>query len=197
MSQADRWATEFEQGIGASGIRPGFIKVGVNWPLEEIDRKLVTAAARCHRSTGLTIAVHSGLAAAALPQIDILARERVAPSAWVWVHAQVEPDGAKHVQAAERGGWISFDGIAPRSIERHVDLVVNMKRSRLLHRVLISQDAGWYHVGQPGGGHYRGYDTLFTEFLPALRRAGFTDEEVRQLTVANAAEALAIRARLL
>jgi phosphotriesterase-related protein len=38
----------------------------------------------------------------------------------------------------------------------------------LLDRVLISQDSGWYRVGEPGGGRYNGYTFLYTEFLPRL-----------------------------
>jgi phosphotriesterase-related protein len=62
--------------------------------------------------------------------------------------------------------------------------------------VLISQDAGWYTVGEPGGGDFRGYDTLQAEFLPALRQAGLTDDEVRRLTVENPARAFGVRKRL-
>jgi len=60
-----------------------------------------------------------------------------------------------------------------------------MKRRQLLGRVLRSHDAGWYHVGEPGGGTFRPDDTLFTEFLPALRQAGFTAAGVEQRTVHN------------
>ncbi|HEY8504208.1 MAG TPA: hypothetical protein VIL46_06465, partial [Gemmataceae bacterium] len=62
--------------------------------------------------------------------------------------------------------------------------------------VLLSHDAGWYHVGEPNGGRFRPYDTLFTDFLPALRKAGFTAAEVRRLTVDNPREAFTIRVRL-
>ena len=37
---------------------------------------------------------------------------------------------------------------------------------------------------------FRAYDTLFTRFLPALREAGFSEDEVRQLTVENPRRAL-------
>jgi phosphotriesterase-related protein len=71
----------------------------------------------------------------------------------------------------------------------------DLKQSGHLDRVLISHDAGWYAVGEPGGGKYRGYETLFTEFLPALRKAGFSDADVEQLTVANPARAFTIGVR--
>jgi phosphotriesterase-related protein len=195
-SLAARWIREWTDGIDGTGIRPGFIKIGVDTgPLSEIDRKLIQAAARTHLRTGLTIAAHTGPAAGALGQLAVLEEEGVDPSAWIWVHAQAEDDATLHVRAARRGAWISFDGLAPGDAERYVARVAFMKSEGLLHRVLVSHDAGWYHVGEPGGGAFRGYETLLTEFLPALEAAGFTDDEIRRLTTVNPAEAYAVRIR--
>ena len=65
-----------------------------------------------------------------------------------------------------------------------------MKADGLLERVLVSHDAGWYHVGEPGGGQFRPYTTLFTDFVPGMKSAGFSDAEVRQLLVENPRRAL-------
>jgi phosphotriesterase-related protein len=193
---AKRWLEEWQDGIEDSGIRPGFLKIGVdNGPLSEVNRKLVRAAARTHRESGLTIACHTGDGAAAMQEMAILREEGVAPSAWIWVHAQNERDTNLHRQAAERGGWVEFDGICPDTVERHVELVQNMKLHGLLGRVLLSHDAGWYSVGEPDGGTFRPYTTLFEQFLPALKKTGFTDDEVYLLTVENPASAFAIRVR--
>ena len=70
-----------------------------------------------------------------------------------------------------------------------------MKDRGLLGRVLLSHDAGWYHVGEPGGGDFRPFDTLLGSFLPRLREAGFTDAECRALTTQNPREAFTIRIR--
>jgi phosphotriesterase-related protein len=43
-----------------------------------------------------------------------------------------------------------------------------MAAGNLLGRTLLSQDSGWYHVGEPGGGNYRGYTFIYTDFLPTL-----------------------------
>jgi phosphotriesterase-related protein len=194
-SLAARWVREWEEGIDGTGIRPGFIKIGVNpGPLSDIDRKLVEAAARTHLRTGLTIASHTGRAAA-LDQLAVLDVEGVDPSAWIWVHAQNEPDSTIHIRAARSGAWISFDGLASDNVDRYVELVSFMKAEGMLHRVLVSHDAGWYHVGEPGGGGFRAYDTLFTDLLPALKEAGFTDDEIKQLTVVNPALAFTVRVR--
>jgi phosphotriesterase-related protein len=93
------------------------------------------------------------------------------------------------------GAWISFDGISPTSLEKHVALVKRMKDEGLLQRVLVSQDAGWYHVGEPNGGAFRTYETAFTEFIPAIRTAGFTEGDVHTLFIDNPAKAFAISVR--
>jgi len=86
---------------------------------------------------------------------------------------------------------VEFDGITETSVARHVELVRRMKEQGLLGRVLVSHDAGWYRVGEPGGGQFRPYDTLFTAFIPALKAAEFSDTEVQQLLVKNPRLALA------
>lgn len=193
---ADRWLAEWEKGIEGTDIRPGFIKIGVDQgPLSEVNRKLVQAAARAHLQSGLTIACHTGDGAAAMEELNILRKEGVSPKAWIWVHAQNEQKTVLHRRAAEDGGWVEFDGIRPETIGRHVRLVKTMKKHGVLDRVLLSHDAGWYSVGQQQGGDFRGYRTLLRQFLPALKKAGFTEAEIEQLTVTNPARAFAVRLR--
>lgn len=193
---AARWLKEWEDGIDGTGVRPGFLKIGVDaGPLSELHRKLVRAAARTHRRSGLTIACHTGDGRAALDQLAVLKEEGVSPAAWVWVHANAERDPAVHLEAARAGGWVEFDGVSPQDGGRHAQLVLNLHRENLLGHVLISQDAGWYNVGTPAGGNVRPFDYLLTKFLPALKEAGLTDREVRRLTVDNPREAFTVRIR--
>ena len=193
---AKRWLAEWKNGIDGTGVRPGFTKIGVDkGPLAEVNRKLVEAAAKTHLDSGLTIACHTGDGAAAMQEMAILREHGVDPSAWVWVHAQNEKDADLHRRAAEQGGWVEFDGIGPETIDRHIKLVQNMKRHGLLDRVLLSHDAGWYSVGEPKGGKFRPYTTLFEKFLPALKKTGFSDDEIQLLTVQNPVEAFAVRVR--
>jgi phosphotriesterase-related protein len=62
-------------------------------------------------------------------------------------------------------------------------------------RVLVSHDAGWYHVGEPQGGRFRAFDTLFTRFVPALKAAGLSEAEVRELLVDHPRRALSFSRR--
>ncbi|MDG3007931.1 phosphotriesterase family protein [Paludisphaera mucosa] len=193
---AARWLAEWRDGIGGTGIRPGFQKIGVDGgPLPEVGVKLVRAAARVHLASGLTIAAHTGDGRAAMQELDVLREEGVDPSAFIWVHANAEPDPALHAEAASRGAWVEFDGVGPGSVDRHVELVAAMKGKGRLGRVLLSHDAGWYHVGEPGGGEFRPFDTLWKDLVPALRKAGLSEADVRTLTVDNPRAAFTIRVR--
>jgi phosphotriesterase-related protein len=167
---AGRWIEEARQGI--DGIRPRFIKIGVNnGPLDDLDRKLVRAAAIASRETGLTVASHTGDGPAAIEEIAIFTAAKAAPDKLVWVHAQNEKDHAVHRRAAKAGAWVEFDGISRESAGWHRDCVRYMADEGLLNRTLLSQDSGWYHVGEPGGGDYRGYTYIYTDFLPLLNQA--------------------------
>jgi predicted metal-dependent phosphotriesterase family hydrolase len=183
---AVRWIREVEHGIEGTPVKPAFMKIGVDeGPLSEIDSKLVRAAALTHRETGLPIASHTATGVAAMEELDLLDRGGVPLSAFIWVHAHNERDETFHTRTAKRGAWVEFDGISATTVARHVELVGRMKAQGLLGHVLVSHDAGWYRVGEAGGGQFRPYDTLFTTFVPALRSAGFTDGDIRQLLVTN------------
>lgn len=95
-----------------------------------------------------------------------------------------------HYQTARSGTWVEFDGLSEKSLDWHLACVRAMAEAGLLNRILVSHDAGWYRPGESGGGKYRGYTLLFREFLPRLRRSGFSDAEIDQLLVINPREAL-------
>jgi phosphotriesterase-related protein len=183
---ATRWIAEARDGIEGTGIRPGMIKIGVDGaPLSDLDLKLLLAAARTHRATGLPITSHSEQGAVAREQLDLLKKEGVQPDAFVWAHAQGETDRTIHRELATRGAWIEFDGISDKDLDLHVDLVLDMRKHGLLGRTLVAHHVGWYHVGEPNGGDVRPYTMMFERFLPALRHAGMTAAEKRTLIVDN------------
>lgn len=195
---AARWIDEWKRGIDGTGIKPGMIKCGVDkGPLTEAQRKIIHAAAITHLATGLTIGVHTADGKAAVEEMEILKRRGISPEAYIWIHAQIEKDTAMHIDAAKKGHWISFDAVyhLDTEIERYVKYALMMKREKLLHRVLFSQDSGWYHVGEPKGGEFQNFNTIFEKFLPALKKNGFTQEEIDQVFIANPAKALTVKVR--
>lgn len=193
---ASRWINEFENGLDGTRIKPGFIKIGVDsGNLSEMHQKLITAACRTHLATGLTIAAHTGTAPGAFDQLDILKNEGVSPEAWIWVHAQNEKDKILHVLAAKRGAWVEFDGYGEGKEQEYYEMLLNMKQNQMLHRVLISQDAGWYHVGEENGGNFKPFTPLFNKLIPFLKEHEFRQEEIEQLVIKNPQNAFRIKIR--
>jgi phosphotriesterase-related protein len=191
---AARWIAEFENGIEGTGIRPGFIKTGVNsGKLSELHQKLIKAAALTHLKTGLTICSHTGPALPAREEIEILKQSGVHPSAFVWVHANGSAGELENV--GQSGCWISLDGVNADNIGKHAEWIGFLKNKGRLGQVLISHDAGWYRPGEPDGGEFRGFTTISDKLVPVLKENGFTDADIRTLLIANPAKAFAISIR--
>lgn len=192
---AARWVREWVFSIDDTGVRPGFIKTAVDQgPLSEIDRKLITAAARTHLQTGLVIQTHTGDNWGAAREIfQILRAEGVMPGAWIWVHAHQHPDSAHIVEAARKGAWISLDGVNPESSPHILKIIHELKEHGHLQKVLLSHDGDSYF----GDGEFRPYHYIFTDFIAQLEQAGFSQDEIQQLTVGNPRRAFTLGVRRL
>jgi len=191
---AMRWTKEWEDGIEGTGIRPGFIKIGVDsGPLSEIDRKIVRAAALTHRETGLTTASHTGDNLDSVKeQLQILKEEGVHPNAWIWVHANNVKEPEDLLFAAEQGAWVELDGVRSENAEQHLKLVTLLKKNGYVKQVLLSHDGNSFRYGDRPA---KAYDWLFEGFIPLLKSAGFSESQIELLTVHNPARALSIMER--
>ena len=195
---ANRWIDEWNNGIEGTKIKPGLIKTSTDkGPLTPMQRKLVQAAGITHLATGLTIAVHSGDGSAAFEQLNILKEMGVSPAARIWVHAQSEANKEMYIKAGNLKTWVSFDGVNPGTLAANLDYLKIMKENNLLEQVLVSQDSGWYNVGEPKGGNFKPYTCIITEFIPMLQQNGFTTEELDLIFRKNPARAFAIKVRKL
>lgn len=195
------WVGEFENGIEESGVKPGFIKIGVdgNDTLSKEHRKIITAAALAHQQTGLVIASHTGPDGPAFEQIAVLQSHGVDPSAFIWVHAQGGSlEG--NLRAAALGTWVSLDNVNLNietgnkyDVQWYAARIQELKNAGYLDRVLISHDAGWYKPGEENGGAFRGFTGIFTALIPALRELEFTQKDINQLLEINPRNAFSIK----
>lgn len=193
---AARWIREWQKGIDGTRIKPGFIKIAVNpGSLDFVQRTIVTAAARTSHATGLTIACHTAHGEAALECLDLLRTEKLPLDRFIFVHADAEPDRKYHVEVARAGAWVEYDAIGWRPLEDHVRLITAFLSDGLAHRLLLSHDAGWYHVGEPNGGEVKPMTVLCERLLPMLRREGVPEDTLTLLTKTNPVQAFRLRKR--
>lgn len=196
---ADKWMNEWENGIDGTGIRPGFIKLGVGKnQLDTVEQKIVQAGALTHLRTGLKIAIHTGSALAANDEVDILEKIGVAPRALIVVHSQ-NMSSEEQIEIIKRGAYVSLDGIKDdvASTDKYLRFLLTIKNQNLLHKTLISQDAYWSVMQNISGRigferHGSPYSAIFDVLIPKLRKNGFTPEDLDQLLIKNPAEAYKI-----
>lgn len=188
---AERWIAEYRDGIDGTGIRPGFVKTAVNpGTLTPVEARCLRAAAITSRETGLTVATHCGDGTAAARIIDLFEEEGADPWKWIFVHAH-QAELTDLLAASERGVWIELDGLAWGDFENHRDKLLALARAGYLSQLLVSQDAGWYHVGEPNGGEVIPYTRISDEFLPFLGDT-LTPDQVNELMRTNPLRAYAL-----
>lgn len=197
---ATAWEADWLHGIGNTGVRPGFIKLGVgNGALDSLEKKLVTAGMLLSKRSGLTLYVHTGGDESILSQAALAATLDFNLNKLVWVHAQNGSDAVRS-EMARKGVWVSLDGVSMPRLDTYINMVCDMKDRGLLHRLLLSHDDGWSARETSGGlemelfdnGNTAPYTTLESHLLPALRNRGFSETELTLLLVENPARALAI-----
>jgi len=186
-----RWVGEWQNGIESTGIKPGFMKIGIDEinpesdKLSKIDEKIVRASARTSGKTGLSVTCHTGGGAAGMAAARIFIQEGGEPSRFVVAHS----DGhglETNRRIAEMGAWVSFDGIGNSAVEEHLKYVLPMLTSHA-DRLLLSHDRGWFNVGETNGGKIRDFNFIPDEFIPALRRSGIAESMIDKIFRENPA----------
>jgi phosphotriesterase-related protein len=194
---AAQLVTEIDDGVD-EGVRPGIIgEIGCHktW-MSAQEERVHRAAARAQRESGLAISTHSMASDIGLRQLDLFEEEGVDPSRVVIGHADSHMVEAYHLEIATRGAYVQFDKVGdPASFfvpeERLVRAVCALVEKGFLGQVLLSHDLCFRSHLKYMGGH--GFDYLLTSFVPALRRAGLSEDEVRTIVETNPQRMLARR----
>ncbi len=190
---ARMWISEINDGIEGTQIKAGFIKIAVNpGNLIPVQQKIVRAAARTSKATGATIASHTGHGVAVLETIDILKEEGLPLEKFIFVHAGSEGDEKYHQAVAKQGAWVEYDSVGPGEANRYIQLIKMMIDKGHEDRLLLSQDAGWYNVGQPKGGNIRGFAYIIRDFIPLMEKSGIDKKTIDKFLITNPAKALRI-----
>ncbi len=198
-SLADELVREIGDGVGDTGVRPGIIgEIGTDKPwLSAQEERVHRAAARAARRTGLAITTHAIMSPVGLDQLAIFEAEGADPTRVVIGHADSYPHLDHYLAIVERGASVEFDflGMSFTPQERMgegrvVELLCELLARGHVERILLSQDV--CHDSQLS--HYggNGYTHLERTFLPRLREAGVSDDEIRTITVANPARLLTV-----
>lgn len=193
---ADHFIRRLQVGFDGTDIRGGVIgEIGTSSPLHEDEIKVLRAAARAHRDTGVPINVHPAIWHREGPRIlDILAADGVDLRRVALSHMDELLDYDYHCSLAVRGAWLSFDTFgsefhfADEGAQEPTDTQRLAALLRLLHagwagQILLSQDVCTkLQLTRYGG---KGYAHVLRNVVPALEASGVGADTIHELLVDN------------
>ena len=196
--------TELTQGIDGTGVRAGFVgEVGMSWPVREFEERSLTASSRIQQDLGVAVQVHPGRDERAPG--DIVERFEAAGgdvSRLVICHIdRTLADPVRVTELARSGCTLEFDLFGresshyPMSDFDMPNDAGRVARIRQLvdegagSRILIGQDISKkVHLKEYGG---EGYGHILENVVPLMIRRGFTEAEIRAITLDNPLRAFA------
>lgn len=175
-------------GANGSGIKAGIIgEIGVTLDyISPGEERVLRAAARAHTHTGAAIYTHGEFYPIGLSQLDLLEEEGVDPQRVIVGHMDSYLNLDYHQVIARRGAYLGYDTIGRPHIypdSWRVSMICEMLSRGYEKQLLLSTDRCWRSDLRAYGG--AGYDYLIGSFLPELRRAGVTEEQIEIMCVEN------------
>lgn len=195
---ADYFVRHLEE--GEAGVRAGVIGeiTSHNEPqpnqrgyrLRELEARVFEASAMAQRRTGAAITTHASLGRAGHAQLNILeaadadlARVVIGHCDAHW-HEDVEKDLEYYLPILKRGACCQFDLIgwtelAPDDVR--ADRIATLIGLGYESQIMLATDTCRLSQLKRNGG--RGYDFIWTSFLPRLRERGVSEEQIASMLV--------------
>ena len=192
---AELFIRDIRDGIMDTGVRAGIIKCATDEPGVTPDvERILQAAARAHRATGVPISTHTHPASeVGLKQQDVFESEGVDLSRVVIGHSGDSEDIAYLRKLCDRGSYIGMDRFGidvflPTA--NRVATIAKMCELGYAEKMVLSHDASCYFgwVDPPlreklvPNWHF---NHIPDDVIPALEQSGVSGEQVRTMTVDN------------
>lgn len=187
---AEELIREITEGAGETGVRPGVIgEIGSekSWvsPAEE---RVLRAAARAHRATGLAVGALHAIGPVAPEQLAILEEEGADLSRVAVAHCEAYPHLRYLLGLLERGVYLMFDNCGQyRGMgefeSRIIDLIRELLDRGFSNRIMLSHDVCKFGQLRVHGG--TGFVYLSEAFLPALVDRGVPASLIDEMTRDN------------
>jgi phosphotriesterase-related protein len=188
---------EITQGIGNTGVKAGVIKIATGHArISSYEEKLLKAAARAQKETGVPIITHTEGGTMGPEQADLLISEGADPKRIVIGHMCGNSDLNYHVSVLEKGVNIAFDRLGidvlfPDRLRKAC--LIGLIGTGYADRIMLSQDCWAYRTGRPFefANDTRqlvanwSYVHVFNNIIPALKDAGVSQDKIDTLMVEN------------
>ncbi|HZA00113.1 MAG TPA: hypothetical protein VE575_15235 [Acidimicrobiales bacterium] len=198
---------EVEEGLDEHGYngprvrrlaaRAGVVKVASELDrIAAVSRKLMEAAAECHRRTGVPVLTHTERGTMALEQVEALTALGVPADAIMVSHVDRNLDHGLHAELARTGAYLVYDGVSRdkyHTVDEVIDLIEIACAGGGRDRVLLGLDLALRSYRRSYGGS-PGMTFVLDRFLPALRARGVDATAIHRFGWDNPSRALTVRA---
>lgn len=202
---ADLYVHEITHGIGRTGVRPAAIKCATSPAPTALERKVLRAACRAQRATGVPIITHTTDGVGGPEQQRLFADGGVPAHRCLIGHCCDNADPAYHRRVVEGGSYIGFDRIGYEDIQPSAVMADNLVRllaDGYAGQVMVSQDRYCGMLGRSlrrnptddpaelermkaAGEWPPSHAYLFRTFLPMLVERGVSEAEFYRLLDEN------------
>jgi phosphotriesterase-related protein len=192
---ADLFIRDIKDGIMDTGVKAGIIKCATDEPGVTPDvERILQAAARAHRATGVPISTHTHPASeVGLKQQDVFESEGVDLSRVVIGHSGDSEDIAYLRKLCDRGSYIGMDRFGVDVFlptANRVATIAKMCELGYAEKMVLSHDASCYFgwVDPPlrekvvPNWHF---NHIPDDVIPALKQAGVTEDQIQTMTMDN------------
>lgn len=194
---AEVYSSEITKGIGNSGIKAGIIKCATGkGQVTKYEENCLRAAGRAHLRTGAPITTHTEDGTMGREQLDIFASEGVDLQRVIIGHSCGSADLGYHRDMLDRGCFLGFDRFGLDFLhpdKLRLAALIGLLGVGYEKQIVLSHDSVWCWLG-------RGLDLppetaklvenwkpthVFQNIVPALKRAGVSEEKIRAMLVEN------------
>ncbi len=197
-AMAELFIRELSDGIGATGIRAGIIKVATGpGRISEYERQILEAAAKASVATGAPITTHTDQGTLGDEQQRLLTGLGVPAHRIIIGHSCGTSNHDYHLGIARAGSYLGFDRFGLDMIHpdpERVASLLKLLRKGAGDRVVVSHDSVWCWRGTPiprsitlGGAEAGSWHPLhfLRDVAPQLREGGASEAQIQALLVDN------------
>jgi phosphotriesterase-related protein len=192
---ADMFVQDIERGIADTGVKAGMLKCATDEPgVTRGVERVLRAVAQAHRRTGVPISTHTHAhTRRGLEQQKIFREEGVDLSRVVIGHSGDTTDIGYLEELISNGSTIGMDRFGLDTLlpfEKRVETVAQMCQRGHAGKMVLSHDAACFNDWLPeavisAGLPHWNYLHIHNDVLPALKKAGVTDDQIKTMMVDN------------
>jgi phosphotriesterase-related protein len=186
---------DITQGIGTSGVKAAIIKCATDTAgVTQVIENILRASARAQKATGVPISTHTWAAGrSGEAQQAIFAQEGVDLSRVIIGHSGDSDDLGYLRGLMERGSTIGMDRFGLEHFlptAKRVEVIARLAAEGYAPRMVLSHDANCWSdmLSEENKRRTRPqwhYNHIPDDILPALRKAGVSEEQIDQMLVRN------------